>query len=189
MDIKTDAHKTVMRGRPLIFLDLETTGLKVQQHEILEIGALKVEPKKPFKVVDQLEIKVKPKNIHKADKDALKIVGYTDQEWENATSLEEALTKLTEFGEDGVLVGCNVCFDWAFLDKAYFSLGKQDPFYYHRLDIVPMAYLKLFAHGSVKRFSLGEVCKYLKIKVENKHRALADAKTTYLVFKKLFSYT
>ena len=36
MDIKTDAHKTLMRNRPLIFLDLESTGLEVQKQEIID---------------------------------------------------------------------------------------------------------------------------------------------------------
>lgn len=189
MDIKNINHKMSMRSRPLIFLDLETTGLTVQKVEILEIGAVKVEPKKPFKVIDELQIKVKPEKIHLADKDALKIVGYNKEEWKGAVSLKEALNKLEDFGKEGILVAYNTSFDWAVLDKAYFSFGKIDPFYYHRLDVMPMAYLKLFGKRSLKRFSLGEICEYLKIKRETKHRALSDAYVTYLVFKKLFSLT
>lgn len=187
MDIKTDTKKTSLRERPLIFLDLETTGLEVQKREIIEIGVLKVEPRKPFKIVDELEIKVKADNIEGSDQEALKIVGYTREGWKKAISLKKALEKLEKFALDGVLVGCNVSFDWAFLDKAYFSLGRQDPFYYHRLDIVSMAYCKLFKKRSIKRFSLSELSKYLKIFPDKKHRALDDAKTTYLVFKKLMS--
>lgn len=186
MDIKTDAKKITLRQRYLIFLDLETTGLLVQKHEIIEIGALKVSPRKPFNVVGELSIKVKPENIEKADKTALKITGYSAEEWVSAVSIKEALAELDEFTDGGMLAGYNVSFDWAFLDKAYFSLEKQDPFYYHRLDVMPMAYLKLFSKRSLKRFSLGEICQYLGVKQDIKHRALDDARTTYLVFKKLF---
>lgn len=174
-----------MRSRFLIFLDLETTGLQVQKHEIIEIGALKVNCNKPFNIVEELEIKVKPESIENADKEALKIVGYTPEEWVGATKLNDALNKLEEFSKNGVLVGYNVNFDWAVLDRAYYSLCKTDPFYYHRLDVMPMAYCKLYNKRSLKRFSLGEICRYLKIKRENEHRALSDAKTTYLLFKKL----
>lgn len=186
MDITLDAHKTIMRNRPLIFLDLEMTGLQTQKHEIIEIGALKVSQRKPFKVLAELEIKVKPENLGKADKEALKIVGFSKEGWQDALSLKEALSLLDQFAENGILVGYNVTADWAILDKAYFSLGRQDPFYYHRLDVMSMAYLKLYSKISIKRFSLGNICKYLKIPRENKHRALDDAKTTYLIFKKLF---
>lgn len=187
MDIKSSNPQINIRSRPLIFLDLETTGLIVQKIEILEIGAIKVESKKPFKVVDKLQIKVRPEKIEAADKEALKIVGYNEEEWKDAISLKEALNKLENFGKEGILVAYNTSFDWAVLDKAYFSIGKIDPFYYHRLDVMPMAYLKLFGKRSLNRFSLGEICKYLKIERETKHRALSDAWVTYLVFKKLFS--
>ncbi len=186
MDIKTDATKIVLRDRPLIFLDLETTGLEVQKQEIIEIGAIKVEQKKPFKILDELSIKVLPTHLETADKNALKIVGYNERDWQEAISLTDALKKLDEFARDGVLVGYNVSFDWAILDKAYYLLGKQDPFYYHRLDVMPMAFLKLNLKRSLQRFSLGEVCQYLKINRDKKHQALADSKATYLVFKKLF---
>lgn len=188
MDIK-NAGQLDFRSRPLIFLDLETTGLRVQKHEIVEIGALRVDPKKPFKILGELQIKVKPKNIHLAEKEALEINGYSTKEWEDAMDIEDALKILDEFGKDGILVGYNVSFDWAFLDKAYFALGRTDPFYYHRLDVMPMVYYKLFSDRKMKRFSLGEACRLLKIERESAHRALDDAKVTYLVFKKLFSYT
>ena len=175
-----------MRKHNLVFLDAEMTGLNPARHEIVEIGALKVEPKKPFKVVGELEIKVKPKNIRSASKEALKINGYSAKDWKNALSLEESLKLLDEFAQDGVLVGYNVSFDWAFLNKAYFFLGRSDPFYYHRLDVMPMAYFKLFTERKMKKFSLGEVCRFLEIPREFAHRALDDAKVTYLVFKKLF---
>lgn len=186
MDIKTDAHKTNMRKRPLIFLDLEMTGLEIQRHEIIEIGALKVSFKKPFQILDELEIKVQPRYLEQADKQALKIVGFSEEGWKDAIPLKNALDRLDQFSKDGVLVGFNVTADWAMLDKAYFSLGKQDPFYYHRLDVMSMAYLKLFSKTSIKRFSLGSICKYLGIERGDKHRALDDARTTYLVFKRLF---
>lgn len=185
MDVKQKSEYKDMMGRPLIFLDLEATGLRIQRHEILEIGALKVSPENPYKVLDKLEIKVKPEYMRRADKDALKLVGYTDKEWESAISLKEALEKLDKFGKEGVLAGYNVSFDWAMLDKAYFSLGRIDPFYYHRLDVMPMAFIKLHDQSKLKRFSLGEISDYFGIKRDVTHRALSDAEATYLVFKKL----
>lgn len=186
MDIKTPPKEIDFKNRPLIFLDLETSGLVIQKHEILEIGAVRVSPQKPFEIIEELEIKVRPKALELADKEALKVVKYSDKEWESSQELEEALVKLDQFGQDGVLVGYNVSTDWAFLDKAYFKMGRSDPFYYHRLDVMPMFYLKCHHESSLKRFSLGEACRFFGIKREVEHRALADAKVTYLVFQKLF---
>lgn len=186
MDIKVDAAKTSIRKRPLIFLDLEATGLNIQEHEILEIGALKVSPRSPFKVLGELEIKVKPENLERADKEALKIAGYNQEGWKDALPLKKALDLLDEFAEDGVLIGYNVTYDWAMLDRAYFSLGRYDPFYYHRLDVMSMAFMKLYKKRTLERFSLGNVVKFLKTDRGTKHRALDDARATYLAFKALF---
>jgi DNA polymerase-3 subunit epsilon len=161
----------------------------VQKNEIIEIGAIKAKSTSPFKIVEEFSVKVKPHHLEKADKEALKIVGYSEEEWKDALELEEALAKLDEFGKNGVLVGYNVSFDWSFLDKAYFSFGRQDPFYYHRLDVMPMAYLVLNSKRSLKRFSLGEISRFFNLKRLTKHRALDDAHATYLVFKALFEYT
>lgn len=189
MDIKTDSNKNGIRRRPLIFLDLEMTGLQTQKHEIIEIGALKVNPEPPFEIIEELEIKVKPKNIQSADKDALKIVGYSEEAWRKAVDLQLALKKLDKFGAEGVMVGFNVTADWAFIDKAYFEQGRLDPFHFRRLDVMSMAYLVLFDEESIKRFGLGELCRFFGINRDGKHQALDDAKVTYLVFKKLFEYT
>lgn len=189
MDIKTKKKELPFCERPLIFLDLETTGLSPQKHEILEIGAIKVKSEAPFDILEELEIKVKPEHLETADPEGLKVAGYSEEGWQGALSIKEALEKLDQFGKDGVLVGYNVTFDWAFLDKAYTSLGRIDPFHYHRLDILSMAYFKLAFKTLKDKFSLGTVCQKLAIQREFQHRALYDAKATYLVFKQLFQYT
>lgn len=185
MNIKQDKNPSEMRNRPLIFLDIESTGLEIQKHEIIQIGALKTGSKKPFKTVAELNIKVKPERIKDADKDALKIVGYTEAGWKDAISLQEALVILDDFAKGGIIVGYNVNFDWAILNQAYHSLGRVDPFYYHRVDVMSMAYQTFFPKKEIKRFSLGEICTHLKINRDAAHDAFDDAKVTYLVFKKL----
>jgi DNA polymerase-3 subunit epsilon len=185
MNIKQDKNPSEMRDRPLIFLDIESTGLEIQKHEIIQIGALKTDSKKPFKIVDQINIKIKPERIKDADKDALKIVGYTEAKWKDGITLKEALAILDEFAKGGIIVGYNVNFDWAILNHAYHGFGRVDPFYYHRVDVMSMAYLKFFSIKTLKRFSLGEICTHLKIKRDAAHDALDDARVTYLVFKKL----
>lgn len=186
MNIYTVKNDIKYRDLPLIFLDLETTGLEVQNHEIIEIGAIRVNSKSPFEIEEELSLKVLPFDIEKADKKALKVNGYTEEKWKNAIPLQKALKTLENFSKNGVMAGYNVSFDWAFLHKAYSEIGKEEPFHYHRLDILSMAYLKFFSDKNVKRFNLSNICEILKVPRGNKHQALDDAKATYLVFKKLF---
>lgn len=185
MDIHSVDQTTTYRVRPLIFLDLETTGLDVQKHEIIEIGAIRVNSQKPFEIEEELSLKIIPLHIESADKEALKIVGYSDESWQEAIPLEKALQILENFSKQGVMTGFNVSFDWAFLHKAYSCIGKEEPFHYHRLDVLSMAYLQLFNKKNIKKFSLSVICDELKVPRGNKHHALVDAKATYLVFKKL----
>jgi DNA polymerase III epsilon subunit-like protein len=185
MDIHSVKNNIIYRNLPLIFLDLETTGLNVQRCEIIEIGAIRVTPKEPFEIEEELSLKIEPLDIKKADKEALKINGYSKDKWKDAMPLEKALKILEKFSKNGIMVGYNISFDWAFLHKAYFEMGKEEPFHYHRLDVLAMAYLRFFRDKNVLRFNLSNICKVLKVLRGNKHQALEDARATYLVFKKL----
>lgn len=185
MNIYSVKNDIKYRDLPLIFLDLETTGLEVQNHEIIEIGAIRISSKFPFEIEEELSIKVAPLNIEKADKKALKVNGFTEEKWKDAMSLQKALKILEDFSKNGVIAGYNISFDWAFLHKAYSEIGKEEPFHYHRLDVLSMAYLKFYSDKSVIRFNLSNICETLKVPRGNKHEALEDARATYLVFKKL----
>lgn len=185
MDINS-VNSDDLRSRNLIFIDLETTGFSPQKHEILEIGAVKVEHKNPFNIIEEFCFKTKPAKLELADRGALKVVKFNETEWKEALDLPEVLKRLEIFGKEGIMVGYNVSFDWAFLDRSYFNLGKSDPFYYHRLDVMAMVYKSLYKAKKIRRYSLGEVCKYFEIKREVEHRALDDARATYEVFKRLF---
>lgn len=188
MDIRQIKNPDLnFRQRNLIFLDLETTGFSVADNEILEIGALKVESNPPFKILSEFEVKVKPTHLETADPESLKIVGFNQTDWQEAQDLKTSLELLDQFGNGGILIGFNISFDWATLAKSYSSLGRIDPFYYHRLDVMTMAFTKLFNNPTLKRFSLGELCKLFQIERDSHHQALSDIKATYDVFKKLMN--
>src|SRR3989344_670823 len=102
----TKKESTRIKERPLIFVDLEFTGLQ-WKHEVIQIGALVVS-QPDFKVVKEWETKIQAEHWDQADPEALKIVGYTEERWKNAVALREALTTFNEIARDGVLVGFNV---------------------------------------------------------------------------------
>ncbi len=173
-----------MKERDLVFLDLEMTGLKID-HEIIEIGWLKVDPK-TLQVKEEFNIKIKPKRLDLADKKALEISGYNEADWQNAVSIEEAMKMFIEKCSGCVLCGYNFFYDWSWLYNIFNSLGAfNPPFYYHKLDIMSMAYLVLKNDIAIENFGLTNVCQYFDIKRDKCHNAFYDAKFTFEVYKKL----
>ena len=93
-----------------IAFDLETTGLSPQEHEIIEIGALKV---REGKVVDRFMEFVHP------DKPITpmitNITHITNHMVAGARSCPEVIHDFLSFCEDDVLIGHNVMFDYSFV--------------------------------------------------------------------------
>jgi len=67
-----------MKERDLVFLDLEMTGLKID-NEIIEIGWLRVD-QKTLEIKEEVNIKIKPKRIDLADRKALEIINYNEKD-------------------------------------------------------------------------------------------------------------
>ena len=93
-----------------IAFDLETTGLSPQEHEIIEIGALKV---RDGKVVDRFMEFVHP------DKPITpmitNITHITNDMVAGARSCPKVIHDFLSFCEDDVLIGHNVMFDYSFV--------------------------------------------------------------------------
>lgn len=172
------------RSRNLVFVDVETTGRFSIIHEIIEIAAVVVTGGE-FRVIDEYTFKVKPLHIERADPKALEINGYSKRTWRSAPLLEEVLPKFNDLAADGMLAGWNISFDWAFLENAFVRLNIEPEFDYHRLDVMSIAFEKLYPTLDVKSLSLRKVASYLGISLPEIHRALDDSRATYEVFKKL----
>jgi len=172
-----------MRKNNFAFIDIETTGLDVRIHEILEIGCVIATPE--LEVIEKFELKIKPENIEKADPVALKINHYKPEDWEDALSAPEAMKILASKVKDCIMVGQNVSFDISFIEYNFNKNDIKNPMHYHRLDTMSIAWAKLHRAEDLTHFSLRELCKRFGIKNENSHTGLADAFATYLLYKKL----
>lgn len=166
--------------RDLCFFDLETTRLDLKA-EIIEIGALRVEPKK-FEVLNELEIKIKPAKIHEADPEGLAISGYNKDDWTDAVALEHGIKTFLEFADGTILVANNLPFDWMWLQKAIEELGLQPTYFFKGLDIFSLAWLKLKNKEEVTNLSLKQLATHFNIEMGRQHRALDDARTAYNIF-------
>ena len=168
----------------LAFVDVEATGLSIN-HEIIEIGVILVSQPN-FEIIEEWERKIKPKRIKDADPEALDLIGYTEKEWENAVELKLALAEFLEKVNDAIIIGHNISWDLMWLRKALFENGFGEKFARRSFDSFTIAYVKLLDKvPEIKYFSLSNLARYFGINEPQKHRALADCRTAYEVFKKL----
>lgn len=174
-----------MRKHNFAFIDIETTGLNLLLHEIIEIGCVLTTPE--LDVIEEFELKIKPEHIENADPAALKVNHYNEEDWQNAISLSEAIEILSLKVKDCIMVGHNVAFDAGFLEYAFNKTGIGNTMHYHKLDSVSVAWAKMHRDPDLEHFSLRELCLKFGIINERAHTALSDARATFELYKKLMS--
>ena len=174
-----------MRKQNFAFIDIETTGLNMFLHEIIEIGVVITTP--TLEVIEEFEIKIKPEHIENADPASLKVNHYNEKDWKEAQSLEKVMGIFSKKVKDCIMVGHNVVFDAGFLEHAFNKLELINTMHYHKLDIISIAWAKLHTDPNIEHFSLHEMCLRFGIKNARAHSALPDARATYELYKKLLS--
>lgn len=174
-----------IRKRNFAITDLETTGLDPSRHEIIEIGLVVVR-QRDFKIIDRLSVKVKPRHIETAIKEALGINGYTREGWRNAISLTRAMEQYSRKTRNAIFVAHNVTFDWSFIGEAFKKTRTRNLMDYHRIDLFSVAWAKLERLKKLKKFRGSELCKFLGIPEEPEpHSAINGAWVAYEILKKL----
>ncbi len=181
-----------MRHHRLAFIDTETTGFDPDTHELIEIGLILADQdwtgdKPVFTILEEFEIKIKPKHIETADLVSLKVNKYNAPEWEDAYELKEALKILNTKVKDCIMVAHNLCFDVSFIDRAYKQTGIKNEMHYLRIDTITMAFAKLHSREDIDKYSLRKLCEYFKIENINAHSALSDTKALFELYKHLIN--
>ena len=172
-----------MRKHNFAFVDIESTGLNLFKHEIIEIGWVITTP--DLKVIEEFELKIKPERIEDADPVSIKVNKYNEAEWKDGLSLEKAIKIFNKKVKDCIMVGHNVAFDVGFLESAFNKTKIVNTMHYHRLDTIAIAWAKLHNDLDFEHFSLRELCLRFDIKNERAHSALSDARATFELYKKL----
>jgi len=177
-----------MLQQSLAFIDVETTGLDRDKHEIIELGVVIAKMKDGvFTVVDELDVKIHPERIEDAEPQALRVNGYDEAEWLFAVSLDDAMKTFSEKTDGCIFVAHNLTFDYGFIESAFKKTGAENKMHYHKLDTIALAFGILHTNDDIGKLSLRALCEKYGIENKKAHSAFADAYATYEVFKKLMN--
>lgn len=159
-----------------VVFDLETTGLKPERCDILEIGAVKLENEK---IIDRFHTFVNggaviPSNI-------TELTGITEDMLEGAPNPREALESFKKFCGGSCLVAHNAKFDMGFLHHHGDILDI--PFDHPYADTLMLS--RYLLRDEIPNHKLDTISEYLKIDMGSHHRADDDAATCAQILIKL----
>ena len=158
-----------------VVFDLETTGLKPEQSEIIEIGAVKIENGVE---TDTFQTFINDGTIIPSNITAL--TGITNDMIANAPPLREVLEAFQRFSDGCCLVAHNANFDVGFIRFH----GERFGFHFSSPYADTLMLSRYLMHD-LHNHKLDTVCEALNVSLLDHHRAIDDAKATAEVFLKL----
>lgn len=159
---------------PIVFLDLETTGINIASDRIVEIALLKINPEgneeeKLYRINPEMPI---PEN-------ATRVHGISDSDVVNEPTFKEVAKTIANFIEGCDLAGFNSNrFDIPLLAEEFLRSGID-------IDLKKRKFIDVQAifHKMEKRTLTAAYKLYCEKDLEDAHSAMADTKATYEVLK------
>lgn len=177
MGLKKNARRVEKADNDFVIIDIETTGLSVENDEILEIGAIRIVNGKTVEEYERL-IAVKTEIAQNISE----LTGITqEQVKENGKPINEVLPSFMDFVKCSEVAGYNVNFDHDFL-LAECSRQGIDITKIKFTDVMTIVKSKL---KGMRSYNLESVAKRLGITTKQQHRALSDCYLLYQVYCKL----
>jgi DNA polymerase III subunit epsilon len=158
-----------MLDRPLVFLDLETTGATAHFDRITEIGLVEVDRGDP---VGEWSSLVNPQRRIPPGIQAL--TGINDRMVADAPTFEDLAPALFERLDGKVLVAHNARFDYGFLRNEFRRVGLR---YAPKVLCTVKLSRRLFPQE--RRHNLDSLIQRHGLACDNRHRALADARVLW----------
>jgi DNA polymerase-3 subunit epsilon/ATP-dependent DNA helicase DinG len=152
-------------------VDIETTGLNLDEDHIIEIGAVKFNGRR---VVDEWTTLVNPRRS--IPNFITQLTGISNNMVRNAPVLPDVMGDFIAFVGDVPVVGHNVSFDLSFLQRAGALKQNTD------IDTYELAAVLM---PTASRYNLSALAQQLNVLLPATHRALDDAKATHAVFMAL----
>lgn len=154
-------------------VDIETNGSKIDKHQIIELGAVKV---KNGKIIDRYESLVKCSEINEH---IVEITGIKAEDTKDAPELKKVLYKFKEFIGDAVFIAHDVKFDYRFISLSLQKVGLL-PLLNRSVCSLDLAERTITSY----RYALSYLDKTFKLNPNaSHHRAMSDVITTTALFK------
>ena len=164
----------VLSDETLIFLDIETTGLKFNYDKIIEIGALKVSN---GKVIEKFHELINPEIPVPFFIESL--TGIKEEDLTLKPTIAQKTEELFSFLNKHIIVCHNASFEKTFLEGLR---GRPlENIFFDSCELAALLYPTLPSH------SLENLLKFFKIKKTEAHRALIDAEDTLKIWQALFA--
>ena len=160
-------------------IDIETTGLRPEYHEIIEIAIIQIDGDD----VKKWSTKIAPKYLERAHPKALQINGYCSKNWRLAPDFEDVSHIIKEKLKSGVVVGHNVKFDISFINEALFNIGER-PIKLRQIDTITLAFEHLYPLG-LDSLSMDSIRSFLGMSSIGSHTALKDAEDVLYLWRLL----
>lgn len=158
-------------------VDIETTGGHASAGSITEVAIFIHDGKE---IVQQYETLVNPGMPIPRYIQAL--TGITDEMVENAPPFETVAEEVHHLLQDKIFIAHNVNFDYSFLRHQLDLCG-------YKLQSKKLCTVRLSrkVFPGFPSYSLGNLCRQLKINIQNRHRATGDALATVQLFEMLMA--
>ena len=174
--IAIHGHQDIGFSDEIVCFDIETTGLKVMQEAITEIGAVRL---RNGEIVETFQTFVDPER--RLTPEIIGLTGITDDMLRGAPKLKDALTAFLAFAGDAPLAAHNAEFDISFIRAGCRKCGI--PFEPTYIDTLILAQNLLPGLG---KYKLDIVADHLQLPQFNHHRASDDAVPVAQMLAKFF---
>lgn len=181
----------------IAFIDIETTGLDPDRHDVWDIGLVLAEDHTDLDNVYRMQWYVRP-DLGAADPGALRVnryyqrtKGFTRDNWSAPSSVATTLARLTE---GAYMAGMNVDFDVDFLEKFLRKHDACPAWEYKPIELESMMLGMLCEYNraadfvtSMFPFKSTTLSMFIGVNAEefDRHTAFGDAEWAYTVFRKV----
>lgn len=160
-----------------VMIDIETTGLKPNNDEIIELSAIRI---RDHQITQTFSTLVQPNQPISAF--ITNLTGITNDMVMTAPKIIQALPEFLGFLEEDIILGYNVKFDLSFIYDTAVSLYNA-PIRNDYLDVLTIA--RKLVTGTPNH-KLGTMAKFYGISYQGAHRGLNDCFITVAVYNQLF---
>ena len=174
--IAIHGHQDIGFSDEIVCFDIETTGLKVTQEAITEIGAVRL---RNGEIVETFQTFVDPER--RLTPEIIGLTGITDEMLRGAPKLKDALTAFLAFAGNAPLAAHNAEFDISFIRAGCWKCSI--PFEPTYIDTLILAQNLLPGLG---KYKLDIVAEHLQLPQFNHHRASDDAVPVAQMLTKFF---